>query len=184
MTACVRTALVTGANRGLGLETCRQLAKSGFRAILTSRSDDGARAVRRLVKEGLSVEHRQLDVADATSFTELADALREDGMSLDVLVNNTGIALDGFNADVARRASDVDFRASRRRLANGSSRRTSRATRSSHASYQSKWNASCNARGGTTLVYWPNNEDVMSVVGWVCCERLKRLKASSRTRAR
>jgi carbonyl reductase 1 len=54
--------LVTGTNRGLGLETCRQLARRGLRVILTSRGDGGDEAARRLAQEGLSVSLRNLDV--------------------------------------------------------------------------------------------------------------------------
>ena len=109
MTTQPRTALVTGANRGLGLETCRQLAARGFRVILTSRSDDGAGAARRLADGGLTVEHRRLEVTDPASIATLDAWLRDERVSIDVLVNNAGIALDGFNPEVARRTVDVNF---------------------------------------------------------------------------
>lgn len=109
MTTPPRTALVTGANRGLGLETCRQLSQRGFHVVLTSRRDDGAGAARRLADRGLSVEHRRLDVTDAASIASLHDGLERDRISIDILVDNAGIALDGFNADVARRTVDVNL---------------------------------------------------------------------------
>ena len=90
-----RVALVTGASRGLGLEVGRQLTERGLRVIFTSRS---------VAHE--DAEHRPLDVSDPASVRALADAL---GTDLDVLVNNAGIALRGFNAEVARRTLDVNF---------------------------------------------------------------------------
>jgi NAD(P)-dependent dehydrogenase (short-subunit alcohol dehydrogenase family) len=105
-----RTALVTGANRGLGLETCRQLATRGWRVLLTSRDVAGGQAAADdLAKKGLAVAHRVLDVADSSSIAALVDGLGRDGVTLDVLVNNAGIAMKGFNAEVARRTLDVNF---------------------------------------------------------------------------
>src|SRR5580704_1083108 len=96
-----RTALVTGANRGLGFETCRQLARRGFRVLLTSRTEDGKNAARGPADEALAMEYRQLDVVDPASIAAVAAQLRHEGARLDVLVNNAGIAMKGFDAEVA-----------------------------------------------------------------------------------
>jgi NAD(P)-dependent dehydrogenase (short-subunit alcohol dehydrogenase family) len=93
-----RVALVTGANRGLGLEVGRQLAERGLRVIFTSRSVPHEDA-----------DHRRLDVADPASVQALAEALTADRVELDVLVNDAGIALRGFNAEVAQRTLEVNF---------------------------------------------------------------------------
>ncbi len=89
-----RTAVVTGGNRGIGLEVCRQLAELGHRVILTAR--DLARAetaAARLASAG-SVSAAQLDVTSAESIRALAAQLAERRIDVDVLVNNAAILLD------------------------------------------------------------------------------------------
>lgn len=110
MSGATRTALVTGAGRGLGLETCRQLARRGLRVLLTGRGEpEGTAAARAIAADGHRVEYRPLDVADAASAAALADQLARDEITIDALVNNAGVALDGFDAEVARRTLDVNF---------------------------------------------------------------------------
>jgi NAD(P)-dependent dehydrogenase (short-subunit alcohol dehydrogenase family) len=105
-----RVAVVTGANRGIGLEISRQLAKSGVHVVLTSRDPQkGEAAALALKAAGLSVEHHSLDVTDGESARALGGAIRSKHEGLDILVNNAGIALDGFNAEVARRTVEANF---------------------------------------------------------------------------
>jgi NAD(P)-dependent dehydrogenase (short-subunit alcohol dehydrogenase family) len=105
-----RTALVTGANRGLGLETARQLASRGFRVLLTSRNEqEGLAAARRIADQGRRVDFRPLDVTSDRSVAALGDQLRKEEIALDVLVNNAGVSLKGFNVDVVRQTLDVNF---------------------------------------------------------------------------
>src|SRR3989442_2470321 len=86
------TALVTGANRGLGLETCVQLREKGFRVILTSRDErEGTAAGRKLDSEGKDVLYHKLDVTDRDSISALAKDFPHFAPQLDVLVNNAGI---------------------------------------------------------------------------------------------
>jgi NAD(P)-dependent dehydrogenase (short-subunit alcohol dehydrogenase family) len=82
-----RTALVTGGNRGIGLEVCRQLAAAGHRVLLTSR--DPARAT--AAADRLGVRAEQLDVTDPDSVTACAQRLDAAGLAVDVLVNNAGV---------------------------------------------------------------------------------------------
>lgn len=105
----VRVALVTGSNRGLGLETSRQLARAGFRVIATSREESsGRRAIEGLARDG-NVEWEALDVADSASIVALTRRFDERRVKLDVLVNNAGISMRGFDARVAERTNAVNF---------------------------------------------------------------------------
>ena len=95
MSAENRVALVTGANRGIGLETCRQLGRRGLRVILSARkAEAGEKAAGILQAEGLAVEFRQLDVTDIESIDVCVKSIDRDMGRLDVLVNNAGIMLD------------------------------------------------------------------------------------------
>ena len=105
-------ALVTGANRGIGFETCRQLAAHDFDVVLGARDRvDGPRAARALTAEGLRVEYVHLDVDDPDSVRAAAALVRERFGRLDVLVNNAGI---GF--DFAERAVSADLESATRTI--------------------------------------------------------------------
>ncbi len=87
-----KVAVVTGANRGMGLAASRQLAKLGHRVIMTSRDrDKGLAAVEGLKSEGLDVEYQQLDVVNPDHIQRLADHIKNNYEKLDVLINNAGI---------------------------------------------------------------------------------------------
>lgn len=95
MNEAKRVAVVTGANRGLGYETCKQLAQKGLQVVLTSRDESGGRtAADALRKEELEVVYHPLDVTDPEDIERLASFVREKFGRLDVLVNNAGIAPD------------------------------------------------------------------------------------------
>jgi NAD(P)-dependent dehydrogenase (short-subunit alcohol dehydrogenase family) len=98
-------ALVTGANRGIGREVVRLLARDGFTAILGARDPDkGEAAAAELRGQDLEVEFRRVDVADAQSVKALGEALANDFGRLDVLVNNAAVYYDtwqrGVDADL------------------------------------------------------------------------------------
>lgn len=97
-----KIAVVTGANRGIGYEIARQLAAHDvFDVVATSRDPKaGEEAAARI-----GARPAQLDVTHDDSVKALADSLS----GVDVLINNAGIALDGFNASVARRTLDANY---------------------------------------------------------------------------
>jgi NAD(P)-dependent dehydrogenase (short-subunit alcohol dehydrogenase family) len=95
-----RIALVTGGNRGIGLELCRQLAQQRIRVLLGSRDHaKGIAAAAELNANGLPVEPRQLDVANVQSIRECMNWVRRDIGRLDILVNNAGIMVEDDDAD-------------------------------------------------------------------------------------
>jgi NAD(P)-dependent dehydrogenase (short-subunit alcohol dehydrogenase family) len=98
-------ALVTGANRGIGLEVVRQLAERGFTAVLGSRDLEKGRAAAEGLGD-LDVAARRLDVGDPDSVRELAGELEEAYGRLDVLVNNAGILYDTWQRGVE---ADLDL---------------------------------------------------------------------------
>src|SRR5947209_18810367 len=93
-----RTALVTGGNRGLGFEACRELAREGLRVVMTGRDPArGTRTAEQLQADGLEVIFEQMDVASRRDVRECAARLETAGVEVDALVNNAGVySTDGF----------------------------------------------------------------------------------------
>jgi NAD(P)-dependent dehydrogenase (short-subunit alcohol dehydrogenase family) len=91
-----RIAVVTGGNRGIGFEICRQLAKrGGMRVVLTARDEKkGGTAAKKLRGEGLEVDFHVLDVTSEASIRALARWVETTCKRCDVLVNNAGIMAD------------------------------------------------------------------------------------------
>ena len=90
-----KVAVVTGANRGIGYEICRQLARLGIHVVVTSRDAlKGTAASDELAAQGLPVEFHQLDVTDAGGIQTLAVFLQEKFGGVDILINNAGIMPD------------------------------------------------------------------------------------------
>lgn len=94
-------ALVTGGNRGIGLEVCRQLAQRGHWVVLGARDlAKGTAAAQSLRSEGLSVQSVALDVADGSSVEGAQRWLAAEYGRLDVLVNNAAILYDTWQGAV------------------------------------------------------------------------------------
>lgn len=90
-----RVAVVTGGNRGIGLEICRQLAHAGLRVVLTARSPEKGRAAAESVsKEGVAMDFFPLDVSNAAGIHQFGIFMEKEYGRCDVLVNNAGIFPD------------------------------------------------------------------------------------------
>jgi NAD(P)-dependent dehydrogenase (short-subunit alcohol dehydrogenase family) len=110
-----RTAFVTGANRGIGLEITRQLALAGLRVVIGSRDqqlgDQAAEALRESARADVLVE--QIDIADAGSVAACAERLARERIDVDILVNNAGLytttPLLEVDEQALREALEVNF---------------------------------------------------------------------------
>ncbi len=98
-------ALVTGANRGIGREICRQLNARGYHVLLTAR--DPAQGV--AVAREMGLEFLPLDVTSPASIARVAASLERRKLGLDVLVHNAGVMFRHFDAEVARATLAVNF---------------------------------------------------------------------------
>jgi NAD(P)-dependent dehydrogenase (short-subunit alcohol dehydrogenase family) len=85
-----RVAVVTGGNRGIGLEVCRQMAQHGWQVVLTSRDEGRGREA----AATLGVEWHALDVTNAESIGRLRDDMQRQYGRVDALINNAAILLD------------------------------------------------------------------------------------------
>lgn len=103
-----KIALVTGGNRGIGLETVRQLAQQDIHVILAARQYEKAAAeAQKLQLQGLAVEALQLDVTDGASIRAAARQVEQQHGRLDILVNNAGIITGSGDARPSTQPLDV-----------------------------------------------------------------------------
>jgi NAD(P)-dependent dehydrogenase (short-subunit alcohol dehydrogenase family) len=113
----MKTALITGANRSIGFEAARQLAKLGYFVYLGCRDiQKGQKAVRQLQDEGLvNAEPLEIDISNSNSVALARKELGKKINSLDVLINNAGISggfpqpATGTNVEVIRQVFDTNF---------------------------------------------------------------------------
>jgi NAD(P)-dependent dehydrogenase (short-subunit alcohol dehydrogenase family) len=100
-----KIALVTGANKGLGFETCLQLAQLGLTVILSARDlIKGQLAAKQLADRGLDVLFYQLDVSNQSNITKIAHRIEQQFGRLDILINNAAILYDTW-----QKAVDADL---------------------------------------------------------------------------
>ncbi len=107
-----KVALITGANKGLGLEIARQLGKQGVTVVIGARDKaKGDEAVRALEADGVSAHAVTLDVTSATDVAALPAFFTDNFGRLDILVNNAGVNYDGegpVTADVLRKTYEAN----------------------------------------------------------------------------
>ena len=113
MNADQTVAVVTGANRGIGLELVRQLAERGWTVVLGARDPEkGARTAERLGALPGRILVYSLDVADEASVAAAADRVRHDLGHVDVLINNAAVDYDtdqrALDADLTRVRQDLE----------------------------------------------------------------------------
>lgn len=107
-----KIAMITGANKGIGLEIGRQLGRQGFIVLLGARSLSKAEiAAAQLQAENIQAYPIELDVTDSQHIQSAAEKIEKEYGKLDILVNNAGTYLDheGNNMDVMRRTFEVNF---------------------------------------------------------------------------
>lgn len=93
-----KIALITGANKGIGFETAKQLGKADVKVIAASRNKErGEKAVAALVADGIDAEFLQLDVDNATDIQHAFEYINSTYGKLDILVNNAGIQIESDN---------------------------------------------------------------------------------------
>ena len=111
----MKIAVVTGANRGIGFETCRQLAAAGFKVILTARDEEkGKSAADTLSRKNPGIQFYPLDVTNEKSIQSLTQFIEQEFGKLDVLVNNAGISfsnksVSSASVDEIRRIMETNF---------------------------------------------------------------------------
>jgi NAD(P)-dependent dehydrogenase (short-subunit alcohol dehydrogenase family) len=95
----MKTALITGANKGIGHEVARRLAGEGFHGFVGARNAKaGRKAAKEIAKQSGEATFLEIDVADNDSVTTAAHEFSNAEDHLDVLVNNAGIVVDGDDA--------------------------------------------------------------------------------------
>jgi len=103
-----RIILITGANKGIGFETARQLGREGHTIVLGARDAKKAEeAVAKLAEEGITAHPLALDVTNSASIAQAAQYLTEKFGKLDTLINNAGVALEGWGVNTSEVALDL-----------------------------------------------------------------------------
>ncbi len=110
-----RVALITGANKGIGLEIARQLGRQGMTVLLGARDEGrGQEAAEKLRADGVDARSIQLDVTSQETIDRAAHRIQKEFGRLDILVNNAGILIDDappseLDMKMLRRTYETNF---------------------------------------------------------------------------
>jgi NAD(P)-dependent dehydrogenase (short-subunit alcohol dehydrogenase family) len=111
MSTTKKVALISGANKGIGLETARQLGKQGVTVLLGARDlAKGEAAAAQLQSEGIDARAVKLDVVNPADVNAVAEKIEKEFGRLDILVNNAGIALDPIGGNTTSSTSEKKLR--------------------------------------------------------------------------
>ncbi|MCD4732328.1 MAG: SDR family oxidoreductase [Bacteroidales bacterium] len=115
----MKTVLITGGNRGIGLEICRQLVELGHRVILGSRDLEKGKEAARSISENVIV--KQLDVTNEDNIQNLFEYIKADFGKLDVLINNAGLGVnsnihENFTLANAKNIMETKFQGLRKKV--------------------------------------------------------------------
>ena len=109
-----KVAFITGANKGLGLETARQLGKQGITVLIGARdAGRGNSAVEQLKKEGIDAHYLHIDMEAPATFKEVYKTIESQYGKLDILVNNAGINAEsggGWGVNTVAKTSPSEIR--------------------------------------------------------------------------
>ena len=107
MATSKRIILITGANKGIGLETAKQLGQQGHTVLLAARDDKAEAPAQALRAAGADVHALSLDVTSVPSIQRAVATVAERFGKLDALINNAGVALEGWGVPATRSTVDV-----------------------------------------------------------------------------
>ncbi len=103
-----KIALITGANKGIGLETARQLGKQGMTVLVGARDvAKGEKAAAQLRDEEIDAQVLEINVADGESVRRAAEKVAKGFGRLDVLINNAGVMVDSYDSKIADQSIDI-----------------------------------------------------------------------------
>ncbi|HEY8996822.1 MAG TPA: SDR family oxidoreductase [Edaphobacter sp.] len=111
MATAKKIALISGANKGIGLETARQLGKLGVTVLVGARDlAKGQAAVEGLKKDGIDAEAVKFDVVDAADIKAAAEKVEKEYGKLDILINNAGVMVEPIGGNTSVTIAEKDLR--------------------------------------------------------------------------